>query len=187
MMSLVRIFRQYKSRSLLISVALLLVFLNLGRFGVNYYNQLKQEVDNKAILLDQYDLSARKLQKFQYKVDILEQELATVKTSLFEGESPEKIASAMQIIVQDLVVRSGLKPESLRPILSKGQLKDKEKKLGEIIIKVRLSGELNQFLNFLSGLYQSENFFRLENCTIKPYKKTDLKIFLELKGFFSLA
>lgn len=189
MISFAQIIGRYQSRTLLIAFAMLLLLLNLGRLGINSYLQFQEEIANKSALLEQYSLSARKLDKFKARTQELEQTKEQLEVYLFEGESPEKIASAMQIMVQDLVVRADLKPESLRPILPKGQAKDKDKapKLGEIVIKVRLTGELNQFINFINSLYQSKNFFKIDNLTLKPFQKKDLKIFLELKGYYSIT
>jgi hypothetical protein len=42
-------------------------------------------------------------------------------------------------------------------------------------------------MKFLASLYRLNYLFRIENFTLKPFKKTELKVFLELKGFYHLA
>jgi hypothetical protein len=56
----------------------------------------------------------------------------------------------------------------------------------EISIKIRLSGTQSQFVDFIAQLYSSDKLFQVESFTLKPYKKTEMKIFIDLKGFYTL-
>ncbi|MCK5437327.1 MAG: hypothetical protein KAI90_04905, partial [Desulfobulbaceae bacterium] len=74
-------------------------------------------------------------------------------------------------------------PESIRP--SQGR-EHKERDYGEVAVKMRLSGSLNGFIKFLADLNRSQQLFIIEGFTLKSYKKTKLKIFMELKGYYLL-
>ena len=52
---------------------------------------------------------------------------------------------------------------------------------------MRLAGTLEEFISFLGNLYKSGNLFKIESFTLKPYKKTELKIFLDMKGFYKIV
>ena len=80
--------------------------------------------------------------------------------------------------------------ESIRPIRqARDTSRDNETDqvaLEEVTIKARLVGTQQQFVEFLSDLYSSEQFFKIESFTLKPYKKAWLKIFVEFKGYYFL-
>jgi len=175
---------RYRSKPLLIAAALLLFVLNLGRLAVDYYEKQQEEVASKIALLDQYQTATRKLVQLQRNVPQLEEHKQQLEEYLFSGESEDKITSAMQIKLQEQISKAGLELESLRPTVLDN--KNKGKGYGEIPIKVRLSGTLNQFIDFLADFYRTKNLFRIESFTLKPYKQAELKLFIEFKGFYKL-
>jgi len=181
---LLRLIGQYRRRSLLVFVAALLLLLNLGRLGFGYFNDWEAQVENRRELLEQYYDTSRELPDLQRRVAILEKQQQHLETYLFKGGSEEEIASAMQIMLQGLVIKAGLEPEFLRPVRTGVKTAHKEKEYDEIAINVRLAGDLNNFMKFISSLYTSKYLFKIESLTLKPYKETNLKIFLEIKGYY---
>jgi hypothetical protein len=90
----------------------------------------------------------------------------------------------MQIMLQELVTKAGLEPESIRPMVSGTQKGPRD--FHEISIKIRLAGTQSQFVDFIAQLYRSDKLFQVESFTLKPYKKSEMKIFIDLKGFYTL-
>ncbi len=185
MIRLPAMLRQLQSRTVLIIIAALLLVLNLGRLAINYYDERREELDNKIALLEQYHAAAQQLGTLKNSVAGLEKQRSQLEVYLFTGASEEEIASAMQIMIQEMVVKAGLEPEFLRPVKSGGTAKSKE--YGEIAIKVRMAGNLTNFVEFIRNLYRSDRLFKIESFTLKPFKNTELKIFLELKGYYKGA
>ena len=95
----------------------------------------------------------------------------------------------MQLRIQSLVARAGMQSESIRPIKQKKESKDKGGEgavLGEVLIKARLVGSISAFMDFMAGIYKGNEFFKVENFSLKPYRKSGLKIFIELRGYYLL-
>ncbi len=120
------------------------------------------------------------------RIKQLEERRQQFDEHLFTGTSKKDISSAMQLKLQELLSGAGLNPESLRPLATGGKKGD-EKPYGEVVVKIRLTGELDAFMRFLISLYNEKYLFKIENFTFKPFKKTQLKVFLELKGFYRLT
>lgn len=173
-------------KALLLAVGGLLLVLNLGRLAVGTYQNQLEEVEAQQNLLQQYRKTADKLPALKKRVARLEQQGKKLEKFLFTGQTEEEVSSAMQIMLQKMVTSSGLEPESIRPLKSSSSKKG-SKSMQEISIKVRLAGNLNQLVDFLAALYRSKNLFQVENFTFKPYKQTDMKIFLDIKGFYKLS
>ena len=174
-----------RSRNGLIAIASVLVLLNVGRYATNTYLDVLAGIESKQALLGQHRISTRNIDKLRKRIAQLEQRKKEFDTHLFTGATRKEVTSAMQIKLQEILGSSGLSPESLRPLSKSRKVSDMY--YGEVIIKLRLSGSLDDFIRFLAGLYRSNYLFKIENFTIKPYKKKELKVFLELKGYYRLT
>ncbi|MEJ2033143.1 MAG: type II secretion system protein GspM [Deltaproteobacteria bacterium] len=172
------------TKPLLIGIVVLLMVLNLFRFAVGSYENKKETIQARQELLARYEASLRQLPSLRSRVSALDRQKKMFQSYLFSGGSEEEIASSMQIMIQKQLVEAGLNPESLRPLRS-GDTKGKE--YGEISIKVRSAGTLNEFISFLSNLYRSRQLLRIESFTLKPYNQSELKIFIDFKGYYKLA
>lgn len=175
---------RFGTRPLLLGIAMLLVGVNLLRFAAGYYEGKQQTIQARQELLAREQSSLRQLPGLRSRLDALERQKKTFESRLFKGGSAEEIASAMQIIIQKELVKAGLDPESLRPLRSNDV---KSKDYGEISIKVRSSGTLNEFIGFLANLYRSRQLFRIDSFTLKPYGQDRLRIFIDFKGYYKLA
>ncbi len=173
-----------RSRTGMLVIVGALVVLNIGRLATDKYQDHLQAIDSKHALLGQYRISTANIEELRNRITKLEAAKNQFESHLFTGNSRKEISSAMQIRIQEVLDRSGLNPESLRPITKSS--KNEELQYGEIVIKIRLTGKLDNLLQFFSGLYKMKYLFKIDNFTLKPFKKTDLKVFLELKGFYRL-
>jgi len=181
-----QIITRLRSRTGLIIIAGILVTLNIGRLGVDKYHAILNGIDSKQALLGQYQITTRNLDALRKEIKQLEERRQEFDAHLFSGESRNEITSAMQIKLQGILGAAGLNPESLRPT-NTIRKEDENKAYGEVIIKIRLTGELDNFLKFLSELYKLNYFFKVENFNLRPFKKDQLRIFLDLKGFYRLT
>lgn len=43
-----------------------------------------------------------------------------------------------------------------------------------------------QLVDFLGRFYQNKKLFVVESFTVKPYKKIQLKVFFDIKGFYTI-
>ena len=170
-------------KPLLIGIMAALLALKAGQLVINHFDEMEDHVSNREALLDQYHRTTQKLVKLRANVARAEKRKEQLDVFLFSGESAEKISSAMQIQLQEQVIKAGLEPESIRP--RQGE-KYQENDYGEVAVKIRLAGSLNNFTKFLADLNRSQQLFVIESFTLKSYKKTKLKIFLELKGYYLL-
>ncbi len=176
--------RQVDRRHLLVFIAALLIVLNIGRWGTDFYQEKTEARETKLTLLKQYRKAAPKLPALERRLARLEAQHKGLDNYLFSGNSEEHITSAMQIKLQDLISKAGLAPEFIQPLRAKqsGGTADQ----GDMGIKIRMAGSLNNLLQFLKNLYSSKNLFKVESFTIKPYRQTELKIFMEVRGFYKI-
>lgn len=163
----------------------ILLLLNIGRLSVQAYSNQMAEAEEKQNLLSQYQDTVRQLPGLKKRVAFLKQKSITVDKYLFTGTSDEEVSSAMQIMLQEQVTKSGLEPESVRPMVIGGN-KNVQRNFQEISIKLRLSGTQSQFVDFIAQLYSSDKFFQVGSFILSPYKNTEMKIFIDLKGFYKL-
>jgi len=175
--SLTKLLSLARTRNGLLVIVGLLAFLNAVRVINGKYTDALQGMESKQALLGQYRMSTKDIDAVRTKVQQLE-------THLFRGEAEKDVTSAMQIKLQEVLGRVGMNPESLSPVTKGG--KDDGNPYGEVIIKIRLGGTLENFIKFLAELYRMEYLFRIENVTVKPLKKEEVKIFIELKGYYWL-
>ena len=187
MINLPALFRKLRSRAILIGLAVLLLLFNLAKMSVGYFKDQQAEVESRVALLTQQRKAVARIDDLRESVSALEARKTALDRYLFQGESEERIASAMQIMLQEMVSKANLDPESLRPVLRGGGEKEKEKDIHDIAIKLRLAGDIQGFLEFLAGLYRSERLFVIDNFVLKPDRNGKLKILMDLKGFYRLA
>lgn len=176
-------------KTLLYAVAALLLLLNLGRFGWLAVASWQESIDDRVAVLAKYHKAVSRIDSLKGEVAALERQHQTLASYLFAGDSEEEAASSMQVALQEEVVKAGLEPEMIQPTPSEAANKaeaeaDKNPGLKALTIKLRLGGTLNNFAQFVQGLYRAKKLFTIENFTIKPYKKEDLKIYLEIKGYY---
>lgn len=183
---LAQIIAVLRTRNGLLVVVGILALLNVGRLAVGKYHEVFEGIESKQALLDQYRISTQNIEALRLRIKQLEDRRRQFNKYMFTGTSKDDIASAMQLKIQELLGAAGLSPESLRPVV-KGREKGDDKIYGEVTVKIRLSGELEGFMKFLSSLYRLNYLFKIENFTLKPFKNRDLKVFLELKGYYLLA
>ena len=188
MKNIVLFFARLQRRSLLMAAAVLLIIVNLGVWVNDAYDTRQEEVESKMAQLGQYQLVSEEGTVFDERLGHLLGFKEQVGQYFFTGEDDNKLSSAMQLRVQALVAKAGLQAESIRPTIRKTDLKqDKDgggAVLGEVLIKVRLAGTIHEFMDFLAELYRGKEFFEIESVSLKPYRKTGLKIFIELKGYY---
>ncbi|MCK9294773.1 MAG: type II secretion system protein GspM [Desulfobulbaceae bacterium] len=185
MNQLIMLLKGLDRKILFLALGGLLLLLNLGRMSLQAYSNQIAEAGEKQNLLARYQETVNQLPALKKRVARLEQKSIKVEKYLFSGTSEEAVSSAMQIMLQELVTKAGLEPESIRPMVS-GGTKTATRDYHEISIKIRLSGTLSQFVDFIAQLYRSDKLFQVESFTLKPYKKTEMKIFIDLKGFYTL-
>ena len=183
-MNLKQLIGRFQTKTLLISLAVVLLVLNIGRFAVSYFNEQQEEVMNKIELLEQYRYSVQNLAQTKNKVTTLDRQKQLLDKYFFRGSSEEEVSSEMQIQLQEMIIDAALEPEFLRPV-RRGDV-GKGKDFDEITINLRMSGTLEGFVNFLRNLYKSKHLFKIESFTLKPYKNSELKIVLEITGYYKL-
>ena len=184
-MNLKQLLSRFQTKTLLIAVAVVLLVLNAGRYAVGYFAAQQEEVENKIILLQKYRDSVVQLGQLKSRVANLERQQQALDKFFFRGNSEEEVASAMQIQLQDMVINANLEPEFLRPV-RRGDT-SKGKQFDEIAINLRMSGSLENYATFLKNIYRSKNLFKIESFTLKPYKGDQLKIVMEIKGYYKIS
>jgi Tfp pilus assembly protein PilO len=177
--------QRFDRRYLLGGIAALLLLLNLGRLGLDYLDSRQAELTDRMAMLTQYREAVQRLPELEDRVVLLSRRQQRLESFLFQGESEEKIASAMQIMLQTEVSNAGLEPEFIQPVRA-GEGGDR-KEHGEIAIKIRMSGALNDLGVFLHSRYASKQFFRIESLTIKPFKPGELKISMDVRGYYKIG
>ena len=173
-----------RTRNGLLAIVGLLLLLNAARLINGKYTEIQQAVESKQALLGQYRMSTKDIDAVRLRVQQLEARKAQFEAHLFKGEAVKDVTSAMQIKLQEVLSQVGMSPESISPVTRGG--KDEDTPYGEVIIKIRLGGTLESFIKFMAELYKMNYLFKLENVTLKPFKKEELKVYLELKGYYRL-
>lgn len=189
MSRLPQIIEQLRTRRALIIIAACLLALNLGRLVIDHFVQQQDELDTRVGLLEQYRMSTRKLVATRARVARLKKQKEALDGYLINGKSAEEIQSRLQIKLQEQINAAGLQVESLRPVRQSNRTKekDKDRDYDEISIKVRLSGSMNQFIDFLALLYKARTMNQLESLTLMPYKNKNLRIYFDYKGYYRIS
>lgn len=178
---------RFDRRFLLLGIAGVLLVLNAGRWGFDYFSARQEELADRAALLAQYREAVLRLPEIERRLNLLRGQQRQLNGQLFSGDSEEKIASSMQILLQSQISKAGLDPEFLQPVRVPGQANVDKQGHGDIAIKIRMSGSLNDFAKFLQAFYAGNQLFRIENFTIKPFGPGDLKIFMEVRGYYKIG
>ncbi|PKN50441.1 MAG: hypothetical protein CVU58_00800 [Deltaproteobacteria bacterium HGW-Deltaproteobacteria-16] len=176
---------RFERRHLLAGAAAVLLILNLGSWGMGYLDARQEELADRMEMLAQYREAVQRLPEIEDRVAVLSRQQQQLESFLFQGENEEKIASAMQIMLQSEVSNAGLEPEFIQPMRA-GEGGDR-KEHGEIAIKIRMSGALNDLGRFLHSRYASKQFFRIESLSIKPFRPGELKISLDVRGYYKIG
>ena len=176
---------RFDRRHLLAGAALVLLVLNLGSWGLNYLDSRQAELEDRMAMLAQYRDAVQRFPEIEDRVALLVRQQQQLESFLFQGENEEKIASAMQIMLQSEVNDAGLEPEFIQPVRA-GEGGDR-KEHGEIAIKIRMSGALNDLGRFLHNRYASKQFFRIESLSVKPFRPGELKISLDVRGYYKIG
>ena len=185
MNQIVEFIHRFDRRYLLGGVAAVLLVANLGSWAWDYLDSRQAELEDRMTMLAQYREAVQRLPELEDRVALLARRQQELESFLFQGENEEKIASAMQIMLQSEVSNAGLEPEFIQPVRA-GEGGDR-KKHGEIAIKIRMSGALNDLGRFLHSRYLSKQFFRIESVSIKPFRPGELKISLDVRGYYKIG
>ena len=185
MSALTDLLQRIDRRLLLAGVAGLLLLLNLGHYATQALHGWQERIDQQELLLAKYRKASGGIDNLKRGVALLEQHQQQLQASLFSASSEEEVASSMQILLQELVVKAGLEPEFLQPVKG-GSSPDKDQPFADITVKLRLSGSLNNFVAFIQHLYGTQRLITVESFSLKPFRGSELKIFLEVKGYYSL-
>lgn len=178
---------RFDRRHLLVGVATVLLVANLGRLAFGYFDSRQEELEERMDMLAQYREAVQRLPEIEERATLLVNRQQQLESFLFHGENEEKITSAMQIMLQSEVSNAGLEPEFIQPVRKgEGGAADR-KEHGEIVIKIRMSGGLNDFGKFLRNRYAGKQFLRLESLSIKPFRPGELKISLDVRGYYKIA
>lgn len=185
MNALVRRLPKYNLRTVLITVAVALLIANLVRVVVDTRQAMVSEIESKVARLEAARRQKGELARLSAERKRIETRAAEIEKQLFSGGGEEEVASAMQIRLQKMVTESGIESESIRPVPAALKPGEKEGILIPMVVKMRLTGTMPQFLDFMKRLYSDERLFKVEKMTIRPYKKAGLKIYLEIRGYYS--
>lgn len=186
MNQIMEFFHRFDRRHLLVGVAVVLLAANLGRLGMGYLDSRREELADRMAILAQYREAAKRLPEVEERVALLDRRRQQLESFLFQGENEEKIASDMQIMLQSEVSNAGLEPEFIQPQRKSDGGGDR-KEHGEIVIKIRMSGTLNDFGKFLRNRYASKHFFGIESLSVRPFRPGELKISLDFRGYYKLG
>jgi hypothetical protein len=185
MISLPRILHRIGSRGLLLALVGLLLLVKLGLNLRDAYKTAYSDLESRQASLVRYQKLAGKAPELKDQLQRLTAEREKLMQVLFTGSSDENIISAMQLDLQALVTTAGLETETIRPVKQKTVQEGGDGKgLGEVAIKASLNGTLAGYQAFLAELYRSGRFYKIEAVTLSPYKKSDLKILIDLRGYF---
>lgn len=190
MKNIIYFLERFQRRSLLIAAAALLAIVNLASWVGDAYDTRQVEVESKLAQLSQSRLVTSKTKILDKRQKNLLRQKEQVGRYFFTGEDSDKISSAMQLRIQALVAKAGMRAESIRSTPQKTE--GKQDGLGGgysldgVLIKARLAGTLAEFLGFMAELYKGKEFFEIKSISLKPYRNVGLKILIELKGYYVL-
>ncbi|NTV12757.1 MAG: hypothetical protein HGA96_02295 [Desulfobulbaceae bacterium] len=188
MNSLSRILHRSGSRGLLLGVVGLLVLTKLGLWLQETYQADQAELESRKAALTRSRKLAGKIPELRAQLQRLNDERERLGKYLFTGANEENIISAMQLDLQALVTTAGLESETIRPLKQKNaQDTGADAVLGEVAIKSSLNGTLAEYQAFMAELYRSPKIYKIEAVTLTPFKKSELKILIDLRGYFVIT
>lgn len=186
--SMPRVLHRIGSRGLLLGLVGLLLLVKLGFKLQDSYKAAQDDLESRQASLARYLKLAGKAPELNSQLQRLTAEREKLVKILFTGSSEENIISAMQLDLQALVTTAGLETETIRPTKQKNvQGSEGGTGLGEVAIKVSVSGTLVGYQALMAELYRSARFYKIEAVTLSPYKKSELKIVLDLRGYFVIT
>ncbi len=186
--SMPRVLHRIGSRGLLLGLVGLLLLVKLGFKLQESYTAAQGDLENRQASLARYLKLAGKAPELKSQLQRLTAEREKLVKILFTGSSEENIISAMQLDLQALVTTAGLETETIRPTKQKNAPgSGGGTGLGEVAIKASLSGTLVGYQALMAELYRSARFYKIEAVTLSPYKKSELKIVLDLRGYFVIT
>ncbi len=188
MNSISRILHRTGSRGLLLGVVGLLVLVKLGLWLQETYQADQAELASRQASLVRSRKLTGKIPELRSQLQGLNDERERLGKYLFTGSNEENVISAMQLDLQAMVTTAGLEAETIRPLKQKNaQASGVESALGEVALKASLSGTLAEYLAFLAELYRSPKVYKIEAVTLSPFKKSELKILIDLRGYFVIT
>lgn len=189
MNSISRIMHRRNSRGLLLGVVVLLALIKLGFWLQESYQADQAELASRKASLARYQKLTGQIPELSRQLRLLNDRREKLAKYLFTGSNEENIISAMQLDIQAMVSTAGLEPESFRPLKQKNsqQVGGESSALGEVAIKASFNGTLAEYQAFLAELYRSPKMYKIEAVTLTPFKKSDLKILIDLRGYFLIT
>ena len=175
---------QYRNRkSGIIFTVIMLGLIACGFFLFSVYCNMETRFaeQEQQLLLNQKSIAS--LRNLRSEVRQQKQQIGYFERALFKGKAQDLIISTMQIQVQSMLSASGLEPELLRPVVSR----ETGGMIQSVVLKLRLSGTIEQFKSFLTTLYQAYPFFHIEGLTIRAFRDGQLKIYMDLRGYYQVA
>lgn len=176
---------RFDRRQILLAVVAVLVLLNIGQWGWGFLVARQAELVDRMGMLAQYRKAVQRLPELEARVASLGRQQQQLESFLFHGEGEDQIASAMQILLQGEITGAGLEAEFIQPVRA-GQSGDRHEQ-GDIVIKMRMSGSLNDFSRFLYARYSSKQLFRVENLSLKQFRPGELKISMDVRGYYKIG
>ncbi len=176
---------QYRNqKTVLLLAAAVLGLVMCVVFLLNTYNAMQVELEEleQQLFVSQKQLG--KLSGLQQEIRQQKQQITRFDRAMLKGESQDAILSMMQIQVQSMLAGAGLEPESLRPVASR---ETGGAAIQPVVLKLRLSGTIEQFKLFIAAIYGADSFFQIEGLNIKPFKLDQLKIYMDLTGYYQIA
>ncbi len=187
MRHILQLLERYRTKQALLIVVIVLVGLNVVRYTLGHYAEQQEKIVENGALLEKYRIAVRDLDGLKARVAQQEKQKKRIDGYFFTGESEEEIASAIQIMLQEKISEAGLEVVSIRPVMQSVKSEEKKRDFQELVIKARLTGNLNDFVSFMADLYNSNKLMKIESFALHASRQKDLKIFLELKGFYRVA
>lgn len=189
MNSISRIMHRSSSRGLLLGVVGVLVLIKLGLWLQESYQAELAELASRKASLVRYQQLVGQIPELRRQLQLLSGEREVLTKYLFTGSNEENIISAMQLDLQALVTTAGLEPETIRPLKQKSAqpVGGESSALGEVAIKATLNGTLAEYQVFLAELYRSPKVYKIETVALTPFKKSELKILIDLRGYFLIT
>jgi Tfp pilus assembly protein PilO len=168
-------------KGIILLIAAVMSSIAIVALTISAYSGMENRLEEleQQLFADQKNI--RKLQGLRFEIRQQKQQISQIEQALFRGRDQDSVISTMQIKVQSILEKTGLEPESLRPVTSR---KTSTNSLQSVVLKLRLNGNMNQFTAFLAAIYKHKTFFKIEGLTIKPFKQDQLKIYMDLRAYY---
>ena len=184
------VLNRLRGRAVLVSLTVVLLCAKLVMGVWDSYQADQVVLETRKTSLARYRTLTARAPELRLRLEQLTAEQDKLGKFLFSGPNEESILSGMQLDLQALVTTAGLEAETIRPIKQKNEQKNEKdgqkgvSDMGEVVIKANVNGTLDQYLALLAELFSSGKLYRIEAVTLAPRKKSDLKIGIDLRGYF---